>query len=158
MSTGHFFQMQTPSSKSFFFGSNFFFLAFLCIDPVGFNVICWSDHFWLWGPALLYTLHWSSGHTEFWTSKASRLARLMNFQNHNKTYINTIPIENAGLLYLGHLHLSGITWDEDKISFTTAMAILHLFGQFVIVFCLLSFVLCLCPTFGASLVSFTIVS
>ena len=40
LSTGHFFQMQTPSSKSTFFGSNFFFLAFLCIDPVGFNVIC----------------------------------------------------------------------------------------------------------------------
>ena len=40
--------MQTPSSKSIFFGSNFSHLAFVCnIDPVGFNVICWSDRFLL---------------------------------------------------------------------------------------------------------------
>ena len=60
--------MITPSSKSTSFGSNFFSLAFLCIDPVGFKVICWSDHFWLCGPALLkrflpQTINWPERET-----------------------------------------------------------------------------------------------
>jgi len=37
--------------------------------------------------------------------------------NHKKPSMNTI--ENAALLYLVHLHLSGITWDTDNISYTT---------------------------------------
>ena len=53
LSTGRIFQMQTPSSKWTFFGSNFFFLASWCIDPVGFSVFCRFDHFSFWGPALL---------------------------------------------------------------------------------------------------------
>ena len=38
-----------------FFWANFFFLAFLCTDPVGSGVFFWSDHFWIWGPALIRT-------------------------------------------------------------------------------------------------------
>ena len=50
LSTGHFFKCKPPHKNPFFLGQTFF----LCIDPVAFNVICWSDHFWLWGPALIY--------------------------------------------------------------------------------------------------------
>ena len=47
-----------------------------------------------------------------------------------ETYMNTLSIENAALIYLVHLHLSRMTRDTDIIYIT--MAILHLVGQFVI--------------------------
>jgi len=51
------------------------------------------------------------------------------FTKQLKTEMNTISIENAALIYLVHLRLSGMTQDTYIISIT--MAILHFFGQFV---------------------------
>ena len=47
------FQIKSPHPKRTFFGSNFFPLAFLCIDPVESAVIWRLDEFSSWGPTLM---------------------------------------------------------------------------------------------------------
>ena len=48
------FQIKSPHPRPTFFGPNFFFLAFLYIDPVESTVIWRLNHFWHRGPTLLY--------------------------------------------------------------------------------------------------------
>ena len=48
-----FFKCKPPNQNQPFLWVKLFFLASLSIDPVGFSVICRSDHFSFWGPALV---------------------------------------------------------------------------------------------------------
>ena len=51
-----FFSSAIPLIKINFFWVKLFSLAFLCTDPVGSKVFCWSNQFLLWSPALLHTI------------------------------------------------------------------------------------------------------